>query len=68
MAQRIAARFGFAKELVLAQAVATAAGRAARPRDVALRNAKAGAELETPMRTLDEGLSLILKMSETPVL
>lgn len=66
MAQQIAVRFGFPKELVTAQALATSPGRAARPRDVSLANAKVCAQLKTPMRTLDEGLSLILKMSETP--
>ena len=66
IAQKIAFRFGFPKELVTAQAVATSPGRAARPRDVSLDNAKACANLRTPMRTLDEGLSLILKMAETP--
>lgn len=66
--QRIAARFGFPKELVTAQTVAALPGRAARPRDVSLANAKACAQLKTPMRTLDEGLSLILKISETPLL
>lgn len=65
IAQKIAARFGFARHLIVAQAVAAWPGRAARPRDVSLDNAKACAQLKTPMRTLDEGLSLILKMSET---
>lgn len=66
MAQQIAVRFGFRKELVSAQAVATNPGRAARPRDVSLNNTKACTQLKTPMRTLDDGLSLILKMSQTP--
>ena len=66
IAQKIAVRFGFPQQLIVAQAVATSPGRAARPRDVALNNAKACAQLKTPMRTIDEGLSLILKMSETP--
>lgn len=65
IAQKIAARFGFPKELIVAQAVATWPGRAARPRDVSLNNAKACTQLKTPMRTLDDGLSLILKMAET---
>jgi dTDP-4-dehydrorhamnose reductase len=68
IAQMIAVRFGFPKELVTAQAVATSPGRAARPRDVSLANAKVCARLKTPMRALDEGLSLILKMAETPLL
>jgi dTDP-4-dehydrorhamnose reductase len=66
IAQRIAAGFGFPPDLIVAQAVADWPGRAARPQDVSLDNAKACAQLRTPMRTLDDGLSLILKMSETP--
>jgi dTDP-4-dehydrorhamnose reductase len=65
IAQRIAACFGFPQKLIIAQAVADWPGRAARPRDVSLDNAKACAQLKTPMRTLDDGLSLIMKMSET---
>ncbi len=68
IAQKIAARFGFSQKLIVAQAVAAWPGRAARPRDVSLNNAKACKQLKTPMRTLDDGLSLILKMSETPLL
>ena len=68
IAQKIAARFGFSPQLVVAQPVAATPGRAARPRDVSLNNAKVCAELKTPMRTLDEALSLILKMSQTPLL
>jgi len=66
IAQKVAARFGFPQQLIVSQAVAAWPGRAARPRDVSLANAKACALLKTPMLTLDEGLSLILKMSETP--
>jgi len=65
IAQKIAAHFGFPKERIVAQAVAHWPGRAARPRDVSLENAKACTQLKTPMRTLDDGLSLILKMAET---
>ena len=65
IAQKIAARFGFPPQLIVAQAVAAWSGRAARPRDVSLNNAKACTQLKTPMRTLADGLSLILKMSET---
>jgi dTDP-4-dehydrorhamnose reductase len=61
MAQQIAVRCGFPSHLVVAQAAPTIPGRAARPRDVSLDNAKACANLKTPMRTLDEGLSLILE-------
>jgi len=60
MAQQIAVRFGFSRDFVVAQATATT-GRAARPRDVSLDNAKVCATLKTPMCTLDEGLSLILQ-------
>ncbi len=68
MAQKIAVRFGFPKHLVAEQVAAKTPGRAARPRDVSLDNAKACANLKTPMRNLDEGLSLILKMAETQLL
>ena len=62
LARTIAGRFGFPQELVVPQSAAVAAvGRAARPRDVSLDNSKARAELQTPMRTLDEGLSLIIE-------
>jgi dTDP-4-dehydrorhamnose reductase len=59
MAQQIARCFGLPQHLVVAQGVANAPGRAARPRDVSLNNAKACAHLKTPMRTLSEALSLI---------
>jgi dTDP-4-dehydrorhamnose reductase len=68
ISQQIAERFGFPRELVISQGVVTSPGRAARPRDVSLLNAKTCAQLKTPVRTLDEGLSLILKMAETPIL
>ena len=61
MAQRIATRFGLSKDLVVPQAAAATPGRAARPRDVSLDNAKASANLKTPMRTFDEALSLIVQ-------
>ena len=66
MAQKIAVRFGFPKDLVVTQAEATKPGRAARPRDVSLDNAKACANLKTPMRTLDDALTLILQSAATP--
>ena len=65
MAQQIAVRFGFPSHLLVAQATAATPGRAARPRDVSLDNGKACANLKTPMRTLDEGLSLILETAAT---
>jgi dTDP-4-dehydrorhamnose reductase len=65
MARKIAARFGFAPELIMVQPPAPTPGRAPRPRDVSLDNAKACAKLKTPMRTLDEALSLILQTAAT---
>ncbi len=64
MARRIARRFGFSDQLVLAQP--PAAGRAPRPRDVSLANAKACATLRTPMRDFDDALSLVLKRAGHP--
>ena len=68
IAQKIAARFGFSKEQVVSQPVAASPGRAARPRDVSLSNARTRTQLKTPMLGLDDALSLILKMSETKTL
>jgi dTDP-4-dehydrorhamnose reductase len=68
MAQQIARRFGLPEHLVVAQGGANAPGRAARPRDVSLNNAKACAHLETPMLTLDDGLSLIRQSAKTSAL
>jgi len=68
MAQQIAHRFGLPEHLVVAQGGANAPGRAARPRDVSLNNAKACAQLETPMLTLDDGLSLIRQSAKTSAL
>ncbi len=59
MAQQIARCFVLPQHLVAAQGGTNAPGRAARPRDVSLNNDKACAHLETPMLTLDDGLSLI---------
>ncbi len=61
LGQIIAARFGFPKELIVAQPPAVLPGRAARPRDVSLKAARARAQLKTPLRTLEDGLSLILE-------
>lgn len=66
MAQRIAVRFGFSQDLVLAQPESVLPGRAPRPRDVSLDNAKVCANLRTPMRTFDEALSLIQNRNAAP--
>lgn len=66
MAQRIARRFGFSEKLVTPQPPATTPGRAPRPRDVSLANAKVCATLKTPMRALDEALSLIMETAANP--
>ena len=68
MAQKIARCFELPQHLVAAQGVVNTPGRAARPRDVSLNNAKACAQLETPMLTLDEGLSLIRQSAKTSAL
>ena len=68
MAQAIARRFGFSPDLILDQGTATTPGRAPRPRDVSLDNRKACTLLNTPMQTLDDGLSLILETANRAVL
>jgi dTDP-4-dehydrorhamnose reductase len=68
MAQKIARCFELPQHLVTAQGVVNTPGRAARPRDVSLNNAKACAHLETPMLTLDDGLSLIRQTAKTSAL
>ena len=68
MAQKIALCFGLPQSLVIPQDVVNAPDRAPRPRDVSLNNGKASALLETPMRTLDEGLSLIRQTAKMSAL
>lgn len=59
MARRIARRLGVDESLVLPTSGATP-GRAPRPRDVSLDNARARRILQTPMLGLEEGLDLAL--------
>lgn len=66
MAQRIAERLHFDKELVVANDPTDIPGRAARPRDASLKNAKAARVLQTQMLGLDDGLDLILRKTQWP--
>ena len=68
MGQTIARRFGFPQDLIKDQGPTTTPGRAPRPRDVSLDNRQTRAQLKIPMRTLDEGLSLILESAKTTIL
>ena len=68
MGQTIARRFGFPQDLIKDQGPVTTPGRAPRPRDVSLDNRQTRAQLKTPLRTLDEGLSLILESAKTTIL
>jgi len=67
MAQQIAAHFGLPLNLVVAQSPASLPARAPRPRDVSLDNRKARAQLQTPMLSFAEGLTLILASSAAPL-
>ncbi len=60
MAQRIAIQLGYDSELILATDSNAMPGRAPRPTDVSLDNAKARRTLATPMHTLESGLELVL--------
>jgi dTDP-4-dehydrorhamnose reductase len=69
LARRLAARFGLATDLIVAQDpdATMGASRAPRPRDVSLDNAKARATLRTPMLNVEEGISLILQAPHRPI-
>jgi dTDP-4-dehydrorhamnose reductase len=63
MMKMIANKFGFPSTKIIAQPPGSTPGRAIRPRDVSLDNGKVSAQLKTPMRTLDEALSIIIAES-----
>lgn len=61
MARLIAQRLGYSEDLVMPTNSNAMEGRARRPDDASLDNAKARSLLETPMRTLDEAVDLVLQ-------
>ncbi len=61
MACQIAEKLGFSRDLVVATDSNAMPGRAPRPNDASLDNAKAKRLLETPMQTLAGGLDLVLR-------
>ena len=65
LGRKIAARFGFPEELVNHANPEAMPRRAIRPSDVSLDNSKTRGRLKTPMRTIDEALSLILETNQT---
>ena len=66
MALRIASRFGLDSDLVAPCDTPKIPGRAPRPRDVSLSNARARAELRTPMHDLADALNIIVQTSGKP--
>ena len=62
MACQIAEKLGFSPDLVIATDSNAMPGRAPRPNDASLSNAKATAVLQTPMQTLMSALDLVLKI------
>ena len=64
MACRIAERMGYSRDLVVATDSNAMIGRAPRPNDASLDNTKARRVLHTPMRSLSEGLDLVLEAKE----
>jgi dTDP-4-dehydrorhamnose reductase len=63
MAQQLAGRFGYPRDLVVAQNTSAVSGRAARPRDVSLETRRSASRLATPFLTLDEAISLVQRTS-----
>ena len=64
MACRIAERMGYAPSLVVATDSNAMKGRAPRPNDASLNNAKARRLLDTPMQDLMDALDLVLASKE----
>lgn len=64
MACEIAAHLGFPRGLVIATDSNAMPGRAPRPNDASLDNAKAKRVLKTPMQTLMSGLGLVLRTKQ----
>ncbi len=60
MAQRVARRLGYDPAQVVVSNPESIPGRAPRPRDASMVNARARAVLETPMVDLETGLELVL--------
>ncbi|OHB80251.1 MAG: hypothetical protein A2W31_03180 [Planctomycetes bacterium RBG_16_64_10] len=65
MALQLADRLGYRRDLVCATDSNAMAGRAPRPNDASLNNAKARRMLRTPMLSLMQGLDLVLAHQET---
>jgi dTDP-4-dehydrorhamnose reductase len=59
LTRRLAQRLGFSPDTVVPRSPTQIAGRASRPRDVSMNNAKAGSLLKTPMRDFDSAMDLI---------
>ena len=64
MACQIAERLGYPRDLVVATDSNAMEGRAPRPNDASLDNAKARRVLKTPMQTLMSGLDLVLDIKK----
>jgi dTDP-4-dehydrorhamnose reductase len=64
MACQIAEKLGLSRDLVVSTDSNAIPGRAPRPNDASLDNAKAKRVLTTPMQTLMSGLDLVLKSKE----
>ncbi len=65
MACQIAQRLGYATSLIVATNSNAMEGRAIRPNDATLDNAKARSILNTPMRPFADALELVLKSKES---